>query len=532
MQATHLDYYADGTKILTKSTRLKFAKHSCAISALTLLAVGADAQKKGVQPNIIFFLMDDMGYADISLLGQQYIETPNIDALAKSGKILTQHYAGAPVSAPSRCALLTGQNTGHAPIRGNDEWGERGNVWDFGAMTADANLEGQRPMPKNTITVAKLLQQAGYTTACIGKWGLGAPNSEGAPNKIGFDFFYGYNCQRLAHSYYPTHLYKDSVRQYLDNKPMQPSLARLDSTDNPLDARCYDKFRQKQYAPDLMFERTINFIDENKKRPFFLWWTTPMPHVSLQAPQDLIDYYVAKFGDEKPFLGGSYYPARYPRATYAAMVSHIDRQIGAIIEKLKTEGIYENTVIIFTSDNGPTTEGGNDAVWFDSSYPFKSEKGWSKGSMHEGGLRVPTIVSWPKHIKPKSYSTKISAFWDWMPTLLDIASAKKLTPKNCDGISILPTLTGRGAQDTHHYLYWELSEGGGQAAVRQGDWKLIITNIKKEPIYALYNLAEDPREQNNLATHFVDIVAHLKALANRMHTEPQNPAFVLPFPLK
>lgn len=476
--------------------------------------------------------MDDLGYADIGCMGQTKIETPNIDALASTGKILTQHYAGAPVSAPSRCVLLTGLNTGRAPIRGNDEAEERGDVWSHQAMFEDPTLEGQQAMPAQTQTVARLLQQAGYVTGCIGKWGLGAPGSHSEPNKMGFDKFYGYNCQRLAHSYYPTHLYRDSVRQYLPNVAMQPSLAKLDDGASPFNIKSYDKFRQKAYAPDLMLTETLKFIDNNKSRPFFLWWTTPMPHVSLQAHQNWIDYYVKKFGDEAPFLGGGYYPARYPAATYAAMVSYVDDQIGIIMDKLKADGLYDNTIIIFTSDNGPTVEGGNRAVWFDSAFPFKCDKGWGKASMHEGGLIVPTIVSWPGKTKGGVYDSSISASWDWMPTLLEMAGAKRLTPSSIDGISLVPMLTGKKHYDTHQYLYWEFSQAGGMAAVRQGNWKLIVENIKSTPTYSLFNIEQDPREQTNLATDFPDIVAHLKALANKSHKAPQNELFELPFPLQ
>lgn len=495
------------------------------------LSITTFAQKVD-KPNIVFFLMDDMGYGDLSFMGSQKIETPNIDALAKSGKVLTQHYAGSPVSAPTRCVLLTGQHSGHAQIRGNDEDAARGDVWSHLAMFEDARLEGQKPMDANTVTLPHLLQKSGYKTACIGKWGLGAPGSDSEPNKMGFDRFFGYNCQRLAHSYYPTHLYSDTTRVLLNNIAIQPA-GKLNPNDNPLDPASYEIYAQNDYAPDLLFDQTIRFIEQNRSNPFFLWWTTPMPHVPLQAPQELIDYYVAKFGDEKPHTGGSYYPCRYPHATYAAMVTYIDRQVGQIIDKLKQEGVYENTIIVFTSDNGPTLNtGGQDSPWFDSARPFKSEPGWGKTSLHEGGIRVPTIISWAGKIKPDTKNDMTCGFQDWMPTLLEFAGAKKLIPTNADGISLRPMLTDKGKQIQHDFMYWEFPETEGLMAVRQGDWKLIVKNIKKDPTYYLFNLAQDPREQTNLVTKHPEIVAQLKALARDSHVTSSNPKFNMGLPLQ
>ena len=355
-----------------------------------LAAFGAlHAQQK---PNIIYILADDLGYAELGCYGQQKIETPNIDRLAENGIRFTQHYSGSPVSAPSRAILLTGKHSGHAYIRGNDEMPERGDVWNHTAMLADSTLEGQRPLPAGTVTFPKLLQQAGYTTAMVGKWGLGYPGSEGTPNKMGFDFFYGYNCQRQAHTYYPPFLYRNENREYLQNKLLPPHTP-LDKGADPMQLSSYDKYTQQQYSPDLMLTEIKSFVTENKNNPFLLRWTTPVPHVPLQAPQKWIDYYLKKFGDEKPYIGESgYFPTRYPRATYAAMISYFDEQIGELIAELKRQGIYDNTLIIFTSDNGPSFNGGADSPWFDSAHPFKSERGWGKTSLREGGIRVPMIA--------------------------------------------------------------------------------------------------------------------------------------------
>lgn len=473
--------------------------------------------------------MDDMGYGDIGAMGGTKIETPNIDALARSGKILSQHYSGAPVSAPSRCVLLTGLHTGHAAIRGNDEDGSRGDVWDLAAIAKSPDLEGQKPMPASTRTMAKILQENGYTTACIGKWGLGAPGSVSEPNAMGFDLFYGHNCQRVSHTYYPTHLYKNREREYIN--PLIKMDVSIASGDDALRLESYEPFNTGVYAPDRMFDQTMDFLEENKSRPFFLWWTTPIPHVSLQAPQSWIDKYVAKFGDEKPYLGGHYFPARYPHATYAAMVSYVDHQIGQIVAKLKADGIYDNTIIVFTSDNGPSCEGGGDSPWFDSARPFRSQEGWGKRSLHEGGIRVPTIVVWKDKIRANTSSDMISGFQDWIPTLLDLSGSTAETG-NLDGISLKPTLTGKGKQQQHDYLYWEYLYEGGSVAIRQGDWKMIVKGTLKKPTYYLYNIATDPTETVNLASENQAKIDELKALAAKAHVEPENPNFKLGLPLK
>lgn len=473
------------------------------------------AQQK---PNIIYILADDLGYADLGCYGQQKIETPNIDQLAREGIRFTQHYSGSPVSAPSRSVLLTGKHSGHAYIRGNDEMGERGNVWSHEAMLADSTLEGQRPLPAGTVTFPKLLQKAGYTTAMVGKWGLGFPGSEGTPNKMGFDFFYGYNCQRQAHTYYPPFLYRNENREYLQNKLLPPHTP-LDKGADPMLESSYDKYTQQQYSPDLMLAEIISFINREKENPFLLMWTTPVPHVPLQAPKKWIDYYVKKFGDEKPYLGESgYFPTRHPRATYAAMISYFDEQVGELIAELKRLGIYDNTLIIFTSDNGPTFNGGADSPWFDSARPFKSEQGWGKTSLREGGIRVPMIAAWQGKIKPETTSDHISAFWDVMPTFAEIAGVKST---DSDGISFLPTLLGK-KQKRHNYLYWEFPENEGSKAIRIGKWKGYIPNYKKgDRKMELYDLSIDPREQNNIAAKHPRIMRKLQKKMDEAHTKPK-----------
>ncbi|MCD4711613.1 MAG: arylsulfatase [Bacteroidales bacterium] len=469
------------------------------------------------KPNIIFILADDLGYGDLGCYGQELIETPNIDALASEGMKFTQHYSGSPVCAPSRCVLLTGKHSGHAYIRGNDEWGDRGDVWDYYAMIADSTLEGQRPLPANTTTIGTLLQAEGYRTGMIGKWGLGAPHTDGIPTRQGFDFFCGYNCQRQAHTYYPVHLYINEKRLCLGNDTVAPHAKLVEGAD-PLDISNYAPYTLSSYAPDVMFDEMIHFIEQNRKEPLFFYWASPIPHVALQAPQRWVDYYVDKFGDEEPYTGDQgYFPCRYPHATYAAMVSYLDERVGELVRTLKEEGLYENTLIIFSSDNGPTYSGGTDSPWFHSGGPFRSERGWAKGSLHEGGIRVPMIASWPGKIAPASESGHISAFWDLLPTLCEVAGAD--LPKDVDGISYLPELLGAGDQEKHPYLYWEFPASGGQQAVRMENWKAIRKNIRKGELeLELYNLEEDIEEQYDVAGDQPEIIRRIELIMEREHT--------------
>lgn len=477
-------------------------------------------------PNIIYILADDLGYAEIGCYGQSKIETPNIDQLAKQGMRFTQNYSGSPVSAPSRCVTFTGLHTGHSYIRGNDEMAERGAVGDYYAMYNDSTLEGQRPLPTGTITIASILKEAGYATGCIGKWGLGYPGSEGTPNKMGFDFFYGYNCQRQAHTYYPPFLYRNEAREYLPNELLPPNVM-LDEGADPYNAHNYAKYTKEAYSCDLMYNEILDFVERNKKQPFFLAWTTPLPHVPLQVPDKWINYYREKFGDEEPYTGNAgYYPCRYPHATYAAMISYWDEQIGGLVAKLKELGIYKNTVIIFTSDNGPTFNGGSNSVWFNSAQPFKSERGWGKTSLHEGGIRVPLIITWEGKVKANSVSNHICASWDMMPTICEFA---KIDPPKTDGISILPSLLGK-KQPQHKYLYWEFPEGNGSIALRKGKWKLLITNASKaETQVELFDLEEDLQEQNNLTNNYPDIVEEFKQYIIESHISSELERFKIKY---
>ncbi len=495
-------------------------------SGLCLLVAQSTMQAFAAKkPNVILILADDLGYGELGCYGQKTIETKNIDALANRGIRFTQHYAGSAVSSPSRSVLLTGLHTGHTPIRGNDELSNRGEVWSHQAMLDNPALEGQYPMPGDTYTLGKMAQQAGYTTAMIGKWGLGYPGSASTPNKMGFDFFFGYNCQRQAHSYYPMFLYRNEKRVYLDNAPLLVPKQSLNKKADKYNPESYKPFSRKQYSGDLMFEELSAFVDKNDDKPFFLMWTTPIPHVALQAPQRWIEYYVKKLGDEEPYTGSAgYLPSRYPRATYAAMISYLDEQIGHLVDQLKKAGIYENTVIIFTSDNGATFNGGTQSIFFNSNGIFNSEKGWGKTSLHEGGIRVPLIVSWPSKIKTYRESGHISCFYDYMSTLAKIMGGKS---KQTDGISFYNELVGKKQQE-HSFLYWEFPEGSGQKAIRMGKWKGLWQNIRKGNSHlALYNLETDPREQYDLAEQHPDIVSKMKTIMEKGHVVSENPKFNL-----
>ncbi len=504
------------------------------LSACTT-GTGETMRIEPVSPNIIYILADDLGYGDVGVYGQEKIETPNIDALARRGMRFTRHYSSAPVCAPARYMFLTGKHAGHAYIRGNHEWGERGPVWDYRAMIRDSTLEGQHPTPEGTVTFAQKLQESGYTTGMVGKWGLGAPQTHSVPNRMGFDYFYGYNCQRIAHTYYPVHLYENDHRVYLENDTVPPHEAFPEGAD-PYDPASYTQFHQEDYSEDRMFGALTAFVERSKDQPFFLYWATAIPHVSLQAPQRWIDYYVEKFGDEEPYTGErGYAPQRYPKAAYAAMISYLDENIGRLVQKLKDEGLYENTLIVFTSDNGPSYAGGAAPEWFNSGGALQEQEGRGKGNVYEGGIRVPMIAAWPGRIAEGSTSAHASVHYDFYATLGDLTGID--VPEDTDGLSFAPVLLGEGDQEKHEFMYWEFPAYGGQVAVQmpagqkgEADWKYIRRNLMNEEgvTLELYNLAEDVREKNNLAGEYPEVVARAEAILAREHKQPEVERFRMP----
>lgn len=464
--------------------------HKFFAAGIGLLAVfSAVAQPK---PNVVFIIADDLGYGDLSCFGQEKFETPNIDRLALNGMRCTHTYAGTTVSAPSRACLMTGMHTGHAPIRGNRE----------------LEPEGQFPLPKNAYTLFHLFKDAGYATGAFGKWGLGYPGSEGDPNHQGVDEFFGYNCQRLAHNYYPDHLWHNRTR--------------VDLPENA--GRNYGT-----YAQDLIQQKALNFIAENKSKPFFLYVPVILPHAELVVPEDSVFAgFKGKF-PETPYKGvdsgatfrkGDYASQEYPKAAYAAMVTRLDKYVGEIVTELKRQGIDENTLIIFTSDNGPHKEGGNDPDFFDSNGIYRGYK----RDLYEGGIRVPTIVSWQGHIPAGTETDFAFAFWDYMPTFAELLDRK--IPVKTDGISVLPTLLGQKEQKAHDYFYFEFHELNGRQAVVQENWKLLHLNLQKEPVYELYNIASDPSEVHNVIFLYPEKAEELKKIMQDAHaTDPDWPLF-------
>ena len=476
-------------------------------------------------PNIIYILADDLGYGELGSFGQTEIETPNIDKLAEDGMIFTDHYSGSPVCAPSRSVLMTGMHTGTTHIRDNSEWGERGNVWSFKAMLDNPELEGQRPLPDSIVTVAQILKNNGYKTGMVGKWGLGAPHTNSVPNNMGFDFFYGYNCQRIAHSYYPTHLWRNKERHYLNNYLVEKN-EDLDLDADIYDPISYKKYNQNDYSPTLMHTEALKFIEENKNENFFLYYASLIPHLALQAPKKWEDYYRKKFGKEEPYTGKSYYPSLTPKATYAAMISYLDEQVGEIVKKLKDVNKYENTLIIFTSDNGPTFLKEVDTDFFKSAGKLNGSRDRLKGSVNEGGIRVPMIATWPKFIKKKTKTNHISAFQDFYATVCDILNIEK--PKSVNGLSFLPTLKGEN-QENHKYLYWEIQGKGGQQAIRYGNWKGLKKNLLNgKQKLKLYNLDNDIQELNDMSEEFPEIVNNLEIFLKEARTTPSVKQFIIP----
>jgi len=458
-------------------TRREFSRAALAAGSAMLLGAAGRAR-----PNIIYILLDDAGWGDLSCYGQEKFSTPNIDRIANEGIKFTDHYAGSAVCAPSRCSLMTGMHTGHAAIRGNRE----------------VKPEGQAPLPEGAVTIPKLLKQAGYRTGVFGKWGLGAPGSTGDPMVQGFDEFFGYNCQRQAHNYYPEHLWHNDIKVPLDGKT---------------------------YSHDLIVEMAMDFIDESKSSPFFLYLPVTIPHASLHAPEESVRPFRKKFW--KYELTPGFYkgrPIRNPAACFAGMMTRLDQQIGDMLWRLHALGIDDNTIVMLSSDNGPHREGGAMPNFFNSSGPFRGYK----RDLYEGGVRVPMIARWPGAIGPGSVTDHASAFWDVMPTVCELAGAP--APDGVDGISFAPTLLGRaGDQREHRRLYWEFNKRGGAQAARAGRWKAVINgvSIDPNPSLELYDLEADPGETNNLADELPEVAERMERIIQDAH-QPSEEFKLLP----
>ncbi len=482
-----------------------------AAALMVLAAAGRAGTVSQTPPNIVLIVADDLGYRELGCFGQTRIRTPRLDHLAEQGMKLLQHYSGNAVCAPSRCVLMTGKHPGHAWVRNN----------------RSTPPEGQWPLPDSEITLAELLRDRGYVCGAFGKWGLGGPGSEGVPLNQGFRRFFGYLCQAHAHSYYPAFLRVDNGRIDLNNNPPVPGHAGLPQNADPSDPKSYRRFQGQDYAPDRINEQVLQFIREHRNEPFFCYYPSVIPHLALHVPEDDLKPYLELGWNDPPFTRrrGGYTPHFTPRAAYAAMISRLDRYVGRVLDLLDELGLSDNTIVIFSSDNG--TSHVKDEVDYEFFRSVGELRGL-KGSLYEGGIRVPTIVRWPGHVPGGTSSDFVSGFEDWLPTLLDIVGAADAVPSACDGISLLPTLTGHH-QQARPFLYREFTGYGGQQSVRAGDWKAVrqkllkATRIRTE----LYNLADDPSEQHDVSSEHPDILRRLEKIMTREHT----PSADFPIPI-
>ena len=445
-----------------------------AASSSMSMGLSCSPSSVGAKPNIIYILADDLGYGDLGCYGQQIINTPNIDRLASEGLLFTDHYAGSTVCAPSRCCLLTGYHTGHARVRGN---------WGKGPRGYGACLE----LREEDITVAELLKQVGYITGVFGKWSLGVKGTTGYPGKKGFDEWFGYLNQGHAHNYYTEFLWKNDTVMWLPKNANGQKVT---------------------YSHDLITQESLNFIKRNSEKPFFLYLAYTIPHANNEMGR------ISGDGMQVP----SYDPYSdqnwpQPEKGFAAMVTRMDRDIGKIMALLKEKRIDENTIVLFSSDNGPHHEGGHDANFFKSSGPLRG----TKRDLYEGGIRVPMITRWPGKIKPATKTSHVSAFWDFVPTACEIAGVN--SPKNIDGISFLPTLLGE-EQKKQDYLYWEFHERKTSSqAIRMDDWKA----VRHSPIapIELYDLTTDIAEGKNIAEQKPEIVDRIEEILKNVRTSHQ-----------
>jgi len=461
---------------------------SLCITSLLFFALGCKIDRKPAndeKPNIIYILADDLGYGDLGCYGQNEIKTPALDKMAAEGIRFTHHYSGSPVCAPSRCSLMTGLHTGKSKVRGNSPTVE---------------------LDERDTTIATVLKSVGYKTALIGKWGLGDEGSAGTPGKHGFDYFFGYLNQIRAHNFYPDYLHRNDVRVPLDNEIVI-------STEGYSKGIGSASTNKKVYSQELFTNEALEYVEKNSKSPFFLYLAYTLPHANNE-------FWLVndEHGLEVPDYG-IYASKDWPNAQkgLAAMISYLDKDIARLRRKLEELGIDKNTIILFSSDNGPHAEGNNDPEFFNRSGGLRGQK----RDLYEGGIRVPMIAYWPGTIKPGQVSNHISAFWDVMPTVAEIAGVP--APQRTDGISFLPALLGK-KQKQHDNLYWEFNEQGGKQAVVKGDWKLVKLDLfrPEKTRVELFNLANDPSEQNDVSKNHPEIVAELKAILVSEHIDDPN----------
>jgi arylsulfatase A len=452
-------------------------------------------------PNVLFILADDLGYRELGCYGQKRIQTPCVDRLATEGVRLTRHYAGNAVCAPSRCVLLTGKHPGHAFVRDN----------------RSTPPEGQISLPAAEQTIAAVLQVAGYATGAYGKWGLGGPGSTGDPLRQGLDHFFGYNCQAHAHSYYPSYLWDDDQRIVLANNPPVPGHAGLAQGTDPKDPRSYDRFKGAEYAPDRIHAAAIDFLRSKRDQPFFLYYPSTLPHLALHIPDKDLEPYLKQGWNDPPFTKprGGYTPHFTPRAAYAAMISRLDTEVGSLLDVLEEMGVADNTLVVFTSDNGTShLRQEVDYEFFESVGALRG----LKGSLYEGGVRVPCVVRWPGKIPAGTTSDVLSGFEDWLPTIMAAAGLQTLAGPATDGRNLLPALMGKASPD-REFLYREFQGYGGQQAVWSGRWKAIRQQLQKRaPKTELYDLEDDPGEKRDVAAVHPAVLAQLEVILQREHT--------------
>ncbi|WP_085537342.1 arylsulfatase [Massilibacteroides vaginae] len=495
-------------------------------SGFALSASGAHAQKSP-KPNIIYIMCDDMGYADLGCYGQAYINTPHIDNMAKEGMRFTQAYAGSPVSAPSRACFMTGQHSGHTEVRGNKEYWRDSPIVKYG-NNEDFSVVGQHPYDPEHVIIPEIMKDQGYTTGMFGKWAGGYEGSVSTPDKRGIDEFFGYICQFQAHLYYPNFLNRYS-KSIGDTAVVR--LVLEENINHPMYGKDY--YKRPQYSADIIHQEAMNWLDkQNEKQPFFGIFTYTLPHAELVQPEDSILLNYKKLFFEDKTWGGSegsrYNASVHTHAQFAGMITRLDHYVGEVFKKLKEKGLDNNTIVIFTSDNGPHEEGGADPKFFGRDGKLRG----LKRQCHEGGIRVPFIVRWPEKVPANTTNDHQLAFYDLMPTFCELTGVKNYVKKYTnkkkaidyfDGISFAPTLLGKEDQKKHDFLYWEFEETN-QIAVRRADWKLLV---KKGQPY-LYNLATDIHEDNDVAKNHPEIVTQMTNIIQEQHVP--NPLFTVTLP--
>jgi arylsulfatase A-like enzyme len=458
---------------------------SC-IFTIASSCTGTEKAKEPSKPNIILIVADDMGFGDLSLSGQTKFSTPNLDQMANEGIFLANHYCGSTVSAPSRAALMTGRHTGHTSVRGN--------------QPAQLLLDEE-------ITIAEKMKEAGYVTAAVGKWGIGHPPPANDPGRNGFDQFFGYINMWHAHNFYPEFLYKNGEKFPLSGNKLYETDGKNPWANDP-EGTGVAEYRE-QYVPFLIDDVALEFIELNKDTTFFLYLAYNTPHANNEAGQFLGN------GMEVPDYGeftDNSWPD--PEKGFAQMMVNLDRSVGKVNERLKELGIDRNTIVMFISDNGPHDEGKHNSDFFNSNGIYRG----TKRDLYEGGIRSPFIARWPAVIKAGSRSEHVSAGWDILPTVCEIAGVS--APDSIDGISFLPVLKGDEENQTkHEYLYWEFYEMGGRQAVLMGDWKGIINNVRRDgpKTMELYNIISDPSEMKDVSSDHPEVVEEIKEIMRKAH---------------